>query len=150
MGWVGLLLYWGCCQLLIALWSSSWSYSSIRRSFSTNKWLCPDDRERGIYQKLRVAKWKDVLPDAGGWFSSSQSKKTVKREEINSFFYETVRAEQSHWLQILPVLPFFWMNDTILLFWMVVYGVLVNVPFIIIQRYNRARILPLLKKSIIR
>ncbi|QPC46539.1 glycosyltransferase [Mangrovibacillus cuniculi] len=150
MGWVGLVLYWGCCQLLIALWSSSWSYSAIRRSFSTNKWLYPNDREKSLYQKLRISKWKDILPDAGGWFSSSQSKKTVKRDEINSFFYETVRAEQSHWLQILPVFPFFWMNDTVLLCWMVLYGVLVNVPFIFIQRYNRARILPLLKRSIIR
>jgi glycosyl-4,4'-diaponeurosporenoate acyltransferase len=56
------------------------------------------------------------------------------------FLLETVRAECSHWLTWGMALIFFawtpWQVGVVML----IYGAIVNLPCILIQRYNRARL----------
>lgn len=101
-----------------------------------------------IWQSLfRVKKWKNFLIDGAAFFRIGYGKKQLhgnKRQDLILFAAETRRAELTHWLSILPAPLFFFWNP----FWagclMVAYALLFNFPFIIVQRYNRGRILAIL------
>ncbi|MGM0827837.1 MAG: hypothetical protein ACQEU4_06445 [Bacillota bacterium] len=57
-----------------------------------------------------------------------------------TFFHELNRAELSHWLQMIPA-PFFYILNSEVESWvMFLYGILFNLPLILVQRYNRMRI----------
>jgi glycosyl-4,4'-diaponeurosporenoate acyltransferase len=99
---------------------------------------------------LRIKRWKDRLPEAGGLFRGGLSKRalpTAAHGGIARFVAETRRAELGHWLAAAGA-PFFvlW-NPLPVGVVMVVYGVLVNLPFIVIQRYNRIRACRVLRSS---
>lgn len=92
---------------------------------------------------LAVRRWKDLVPDAGGFFAGGRPKRSVgsrSTERLEAFRRETVRAERVHWL-ILASTPMHlvWCRPT-LAACMVVFGLALNVPFIVIQRFNRGRI----------
>ena len=61
-------------------------------------------------------------------------------ESIKRFILETRRAELTHWLSIVPAPLFFIWNPPWAGWLMVGYAVVVNAPFILIQRYNRPRL----------
>lgn len=92
---------------------------------------------------LRVRRWKDRLPEAGALFAGGYSKRHVtsrSTDVLDRFRRETVRAERVHWL-IMASTPIhlIWCRPTVFA-GMVVFGLVSNVPFIIIQRVNRGRI----------
>lgn len=94
-------------------------------------------------EKLNVHKWKDKLPDGASLFHAGYKKKKLQSYDlstIETFIKETKRAELTHWLLMVPA-PFFFLWNPVWAGWiMIIYAVLVNVPFIIIQRYNRIRL----------
>lgn len=59
---------------------------------------------------------------------------------------ETQRAELTHWFLIPPAFLFFLWNPAWAGWVMVIYALVVNLPFIMIQRYNRPRLERVLKK----
>jgi len=60
---------------------------------------------------------------------------------------ETRRAELTHWLLMVPA-PFFFLWNPAWAGWvMIVYALLANCPFIMIQRYNRPRLERVLRKK---
>jgi len=106
--------------------------------------------ERGgiFYRRyFLVHRWKDRLPEAGQFFSrrhfSKRRLEKFTREYLLKFALETCRAELAHFLPFLFYpLCLFWNpcpGDII----MFAYAFLANVPCIIVQRYNRARIIGL-------
>lgn len=107
------------------------------RSFSFEK--------RGSFweKNFRIKKWKDKLPDgtviAKRGFDKSRLGKTDSAA-LKKFIIETQRAELTHWLLIPPAFLFFLRNPRWAGWVMVFYALLVNVPFIMIQRYNRPRL----------
>lgn len=101
------------------------------------------------YQYLGVRRWKDRLPDAGPLFPGGVSKRRLADRGtvgLRSLLAETRRGELAHWL-VLAVTPTFvlW-NDAVLSAAMVGYGVAANLPCVIVQRYNRARLVRLLDR----
>jgi glycosyl-4,4'-diaponeurosporenoate acyltransferase len=93
--------------------------------------------------RLLVRRWKNVLPEAGGLLPGGFSKKRLERrddEYLHAFLCETRRAEFSHWLAMAPAPLFFLWNKWPAAALMIPYAVLVNLPFIAVQRYNRARL----------
>jgi len=103
--------------------------------------------ERRLYERLAIRRWKDRLPEAGALFAGGVSKRHVRRSTVARFVVETRRAELGHWLAMLggPV-SVLWnppIGDVV----MVVYGVLVNAPFVAVQRYNRVRALRVIGRS---
>jgi glycosyl-4,4'-diaponeurosporenoate acyltransferase len=98
---------------------------------------------------FRVKQWKDRLPDAGELFRGGISKRglvTHDRERLERFVAETRRAELAHWL-ILGAAPWFFLwNPWWLGLAMVGYGIVANVPCVAIQRYNRARLLRMIRR----
>jgi glycosyl-4,4'-diaponeurosporenoate acyltransferase len=115
-------------------------------------WLSHDRRlfrerrfERGgrFYSDgLRIGRWKDRLPEAGDLFAGGISKRHVSEAAqggLARFVVETRRAELGHWLAAAPGALFVLWNPPAVVPVMVAYGLLVNLPFIAVQRYNRIR-----------
>lgn len=108
--------------------------------------------EGRLYERLfRVRSWKQLLPDGGKLAKKrGYSKRYIhdfSEENLNRFLLESCRAEASHWLAILPfwVFGFFVPPHAILL--MLLYALVINMPCIIAQRYNRPRIQSLIEKK---
>ena len=109
-------------------------------------WLWRPRRvERGgrLYERARIRSWKDRLPEAGALFAGGTSKRHLpdrSADGLARFAMETRRAELGHWLALVAGPVAVTWNPPAGAVAMVAYGVLVNAPFIAIQRYNRQRL----------
>lgn len=105
----------------------------------------PFERRGRVYRRVcAVHRWKDRLPEANGLGRRHQSKRTLPgRAAIPGYLRETRRAEYVH-VTIASSSPLFLLwNPVGLGLVMVAFGVTFNAPFIVVQRYNRARMLAL-------
>jgi glycosyl-4,4'-diaponeurosporenoate acyltransferase len=99
------------------------------------------ERDGRFYESIGIRRWKDRLPEAGDWFAGGVSKRTTGGPSaFDQFVIETRRAELTHWA-VLGFAPFFalW-NPWYLTVAMWTYAVVANVPCLLVQRYNRARL----------
>ena len=104
---------------------------------------------RWYRRRLRVHRWKDKVPEAGDLFRGGVSKRHLPASgvaELQLFVRETRRAELAHWWAMWCGPIFVLWNPPLAAGLLVFYGVLVNLPFIVIQRYNRFRILALTRR----
>jgi glycosyl-4,4'-diaponeurosporenoate acyltransferase len=104
-----------------------------------------------IYQRVfRVRRWKDALPELSDIFKKLFSKKRIRTfdaEYLHSYIIESCRAELTHFCIIgLSFLFPLWAGFSVSLF-IIYISIFLNLPFIIIQRYNRPRIQKLLARS---
>lgn len=96
-----------------------------------------------VYQKLfKVKSWKDKVPEGSQFFTNTYNKRELKDnspETIDAFLVEVNRAEITHWgiLFTLPIVLLFNPKWTYMIH--TIYALATNIPFIIIQRYNRPR-----------
>ena len=95
---------------------------------------------------FRIRAWKDRLPDAATWFSSGFAKARLEQANpayLERFIIETWRGELCHWsaLAFMPVFFLWnpWWGDLII----VAYALGANLPCILVQRYNRIRLMKL-------
>ncbi len=105
--------------------------------------LRPWERGGRVYDVVRIRRWKDSLPEAGAVFAGGVSKRSLVTrtpDGLEAFATETRRAEIGHWLAAAASPAFALWNPRAVAVVMVVYGVGINLPFIAIQRFNRARI----------
>ncbi len=116
-------------------------------AFDRESWLYRGrswEREGKVYKAfLGVRKWKRVLPDGAAVFKSGFRKKHLRNQDavyIHRFITETCRAELAHWVIFVFAFPFFIWNDWWVGMIMVAYALIANMPCIIAQRYNRARL----------
>ncbi len=98
----------------------------------------PVERGGRLYERLRIRRWKDRLPEAGALFAGGVSKRRLAGD-LERFAAETRRAEYGHWLAMAFAPVFALWNPLMGLVLMATYSVVVNAPFIAIQRYNRQR-----------
>lgn len=108
------------------------------------------ERSGQIWQNLfRVRAWKDRLPDGAAFFSQGFPKKRLLSKDpayLAAFIRETRRAELTHWIAMPPALLFFLWNPVPVGWIMIAYALAANAPCIMAQRYNRARLQPILDK----
>ncbi len=117
-------------------------FHADRFPFAPWKW----EKGGAIYDKFRIRVWKDRLPDM-----SRVSKKMVPKRferfptaaDTQRLIAETCVAEATHAALCLaaPVIWFFWKNRIGVLLSGIV--ALCNLPFIMIQRYNRPALVAL-------
>jgi glycosyl-4,4'-diaponeurosporenoate acyltransferase len=97
---------------------------------------------------FRVRAWKGRLPDGAAMLPGAFSKARIKSHDpayLRRFAIEASRGEAVHWIT-LAFAPLFlpwnpaWADAVI-----VGYAIIANVPCIVAQRYNRARIVVLLE-----
>ena len=96
-----------------------------------------------------IRRWKHRLPEAGALFRGGVTKRSLpgsSDDGLWAFVAETRRAELVHWA-IPAIVPLFalW-NPPWLFAAMVGYAPMANVPCLLVQRYNRARLLRLLER----
>lgn len=105
---------------------------------------------RWYRRRLHIHRWKDTVPDAGDLFPGGLSKRELPafdRAGLERFARETRRAELAHWWAMACGPVFVVWNPPLAAALLIAYGVLVNLPFIAIQRYNRFRIESVLARS---
>ena len=107
------------------------------------------DWEKGgkVYEKLGIKRWKDIAPDMSRIMPDMVKKKLTsenKERGMDTLIAETCVAECVHWgLIILSFGILFWWRGVWAAVFLLVYNILGNLPFIIIQRYNRPRLVML-------
>ena len=104
---------------------------------------------RWYRRRLRIHRWKDRLPEAGAIFEGGISKRELPGRDVEglrTFVRETRRAELTHWWAMACAPLFVLWNPPVAAALLVAYGVLVNLPFVLIQRYNRSRTMPLIER----
>lgn len=115
-------------------------------------WFQVKDWEDGgqLYQRwFRVRAWKHRVPSGGKLYAGGFSMTEITswdRGTIARWVKESCRAELCHWVAILPSALFFLWNPWHMALMMVLYACVFNAIPIIIQRYNRPRLLRVLKK----
>lgn len=98
---------------------------------------------------LQVDRWKDKVPEAGGLFRGGVSKRRLPTYDVaglHLFVRETRRAELAHWWAMFCGPVFVLWNPPLAAGLLLGYGVVVNLPFIVIQRYNRFRVQALIER----
>jgi glycosyl-4,4'-diaponeurosporenoate acyltransferase len=114
-------------------------------------WYRTRSWEKGgmFYQRqLRIKSWRKVIPDGGALFKRGFPKKNLECNDtgyLKTFLYETKRAELTHLLAIVPAPIFFLWNIWWVGLVMIAYALIANLPCIMLQRFNRARISRVLK-----
>ena len=126
--------------------------------FIPKSWIHPDDfpyksyrfEKRGkLYDKLGVRKWQSKVLDMSKLFPKFIPQKKLDGDVMAALplmIKETCIAELIHWLLVLP-------GFCCLYLWEGAGGVVIvilyelgNIPYIIIQRYNRPRFIAMLKR----
>ncbi len=150
------LTFWGTLLANVAAWavihtgSGYYVHRLPLERLRHDGWLLRPrrwERQGRTYQRvLRIRAWKDNLPEAGAFFSGGVSKRALTGSlagGLPRFVAETRRAERGHWLAVAAGPLFALWNPPSGLGLMVAYGVIVNAPFIAVQRYNRLRAMSL-------
>lgn len=149
---------WITVLIFIGLWfvfqggAALYCFKKPDSYFAKDSWLYKTrnwEKQGTIYNKIfYIRKWKGLLPDGGALFGGYAKKhiKNTSENNLEKFVLESRRAELTHWLAILPFWVFGFFADIWIIPIMLVYAILVNMPCIMAQRYNRPRIHQLLKK----
>lgn len=126
-------------------------FCTDRFPFRSHRW----EKEGKVWEKVGVQHWKDRVPD----MSRVRKKKMVSKhlgkcptaDGVHVLAVETCRAEAVHAvLCVLSIgLIFLWSNRWLGVGVTVIYS-LCNLPFIIIQRYNRPTLVALEKRLRVR
>lgn len=102
------------------------------------------ERAGNLHEKwFGVRRWKDRLPDGASWFQGGVTKKSLPGRDpaaLAIFAREAWRGELCHWTVIAMTPLFFLWNPWWANAVMVTYALAANLPCVIAQRYNRARI----------
>lgn len=114
------------------------------RSF---KW----EKNGAVYNKIAIQKWKDHVPDMSKYVKTMFAKEIVSVRDpkyTHRLILETCVAELVHYVLIL-LSPIFtqYMDGLYGNIAMVLYA-LGNLPFVLIQRYNRPRLVLLMEKQL--
>ena len=105
---------------------------------------------RGYEKFFAIKCWKDRLPDAASWFKGGFPKADLRmhtQEFLERFLRETWRGELTHWLALLTLPVFALCNPGWGVAVNAAYAVVANVPCILVQRYNRSRLLRVLDRT---
>lgn len=124
-----------------------------RISFSTERFpfrSYPMEQNGKLYEKLGIRSWQNKAPDISKLIPGVVPRKEIPKrpdvQALRSMVNETCVAELTHVLLCAAGLALFWLwpgaGGTILY---AVYVLAGNIPFIVIQRYNRPRLLRLLR-----
>jgi glycosyl-4,4'-diaponeurosporenoate acyltransferase len=108
----------------------------------------PWEKNGAIYQQwFKIKNWKWIAWDAGKVFQKDFSKDHVDTKDpknLERWIIETCRAEWCHWVTFFLILPLFTFNPPGLMYFWFLYDTILNIVPIIIQRYNRPRLIHLL------
>jgi glycosyl-4,4'-diaponeurosporenoate acyltransferase len=115
-------------------------FSGNNRIFKARKW----EMDGRFYQKyFNIKAWKEYIPDSSFLYKNIYAKKRLSdfsNDNLNLFLIESRRAELVHLLGIFPFWIWITFSRLEVMLWMLLYALVVNIPCIMLQRYNRPRI----------
>lgn len=122
------------------------------RYYNYRAWLYKErkwERNGEFYQQvLKVKRWKGHMPEIADFIKSAFPKNSIKEftnEYIEKYLLESCRAEFAHWCIIASSIMFLFCEGTAAFIFILLIAIILNAPFIIIQRYNRPRIIRIMK-----
>lgn len=107
------------------------------------------EKEGKIYEYLNIKKWKGEIIDMSKIMNNILPKKvsvSAKLKDIQALISETCVAEAVHWWLCLISAANYWIwqsAEGILIWILCIIG---NMPFILVQRYNRPHLQRIIKK----
>lgn len=123
-----------------------------RRKFDANSFPYKGwrfEKNGKIYNRVGISKWKLIAPDMSAIDRRMKSKRPgeITPENVDSLIRETCVAELIHWVLIAlsPGVYFLWMTPGGLIL-ALADALIFNLPFIMIQRYNRPRLVMLQRR----
>lgn len=145
--------------LCILLWTGMQSIIAVvcqklpASLFDYNNWFFrprPFEKDGKIYKSIfKIHRWKGYLPDGAAATKGGYRKKhltDLSAENLRMYLEQSCRAELSHLLAITPFWVFGFFLPPIALPIMLLYALLVNLPCLLAQRYNRPRIAKVLNR----
>jgi glycosyl-4,4'-diaponeurosporenoate acyltransferase len=136
------ILAWGACHTA----TGNAAHRLTDRHLDHDGWLLRprgfEDSGRWYRRRLRINSWKGRVPEAGNLFHGGISKSQLPAptgDGVTLFIRETRRAELAHWWALTCGPRFALWNRPLATVLLISYGIMVNLPFIAIQRYNRFR-----------
>ncbi|MDO3411321.1 hypothetical protein QWJ34_16265 [Saccharibacillus sp. CPCC 101409] len=138
-------LYWLVCCLgtahAVRFLPGSW--------YEKNDWFFAERSfERKLYKKVRIDRWKDRLPEGGGlWkFQKKTLHEKITLEYADKFILETKYGEVGHLAMAILGFACIGVNPgdyALMAFMCAGINLIVQIPFCLIQRYNRPRLIRL-------
>ena len=108
-------------------------------------WFCQRKGEEKLYSFLRVKKWKKFAP------TYAPNSFDIKERTIEQIAMATCQAEIVHEvivaLSFLPLLLIIWYGEPLVFIITSVLSALIDTVFIILQRYNRPRLVKVIERS---
>lgn len=146
------LLYTLLLAIFLAVTSHFIGQALPRESFFADKFPYHPfafEKNGSIYRRLGVQKWMDRVPDMSRVMGDMVPKKlhrNMTAEDVRVLIRETCVAEHVHFMLCVVFLfvSRFWEDRTWIFFWLIYAAG--NLPFIIIQRYNRPMLVRLLHR----
>lgn len=111
----------------------------------TKKWYQIHPWESGLYRFLKVKSWKNKVPTYDA--QSFSNKKHTWSEIAQAMCQSELVHETNMILSFLPVIAAKWFGSFYVFLITSVCGALFDLIFVIIQRYNRARVLKIRQKG---
>lgn len=109
-----------------------------------NKWFSQRSFEPALYKKLKVKQWKDKMP------TYSPSTFSIKEHSWEEIAQASCQAEIVHEVIVvlcfLPILLVLVLDSVWVFLITSTLSALADTPFIIMQRYNRPRIVKMIQK----
>lgn len=116
-------------------------FDANRARYRPRKW---EKDGKWYAEYLKINKWKDFLPQHIGKDGFSKDHlDDVSIEYLDEFILETCRGEWNHTANCLFAVVLFLINSFWVAFILTILLCLGNLPFAIIQRYNRFRLVKL-------
>lgn len=121
-------------------------FNPAKERFSARSW---EHGGRWYREKIKIQLWKDKVPQYIGKDGFSKEHFTdLSLEYIDAFILETCRGEWMHLKNCICVVIMFLINPFLVGLVFSFFILLGNVPFAMIQRYNRFRLQVLRKKRL--
>lgn len=122
--------------------------------FDYKQWLFkekPFERGGRFYlDKCKIKRWKNSLPELSDFLKCVFPKKSILDYSDNYlviYLNESCRAEITHEAIIASSFLFFIWNGLTMSLLIFIVAFILNIPFIIIQRYNRPRVIKILSQK---
>lgn len=111
----------------------------------TKAWYQPLRWEKGLYKALRVKRWKEVMP------TFSPELFSTRQHSLSELAQAMCQAELVHEvcavLSFLPVVSAHWFGALPVFLLTSLGGALLDLMFVMIQRYNRPKVLRLMQRQ---
>ncbi|MDE7230769.1 MAG: hypothetical protein K2N56_09855 [Oscillospiraceae bacterium] len=137
---MGILFMTAAYHLIVRLVIGTFGDAALEKGIDPdNHWFADSNAEQSVYRAIGVKSWKNKLPAPEPW------KFSVKRRSLEDIVAESCRTEVVHeagviasLLSVLLTVPFGYLWFFILT---AVLGGIFDLVFIIVQRYNRPRLM---------